>query len=107
METFMAEYDHYLQALVGGTNNQGMTKSWFKCVEHLRGTRHCIMINSFGVDTRQLLVKSVDDERQVLQMAISFKHWDPRDVKAFEKMYGVELRAPDARGGIPTMSPHS
>merc|ERR1711920_820405 len=93
------EYDHYLVALVGGTTDEGITKSWFKCVETLQ-EKHCIMINSFGVDTRKLLVKTVEDERQVLQLAIGFKLWDPKDVGAFEKMYGVKLCQQELLEGI-------
>merc|ERR1712083_531214 len=99
MESFKKEYDHYLVALEGGTTDEGITLSWFKCAEALQD-EHCIMINSFGVDTRKLLVKTVEDERQVLQLAVGFKHWDPKDVGAFEKMYGVKLCQQELLGGL-------
>jgi hypothetical protein len=100
METFQKEYEYYLVALAGGTDDDGIARSWFKCVEDM-AKDHCIMINSFGVDTRKLLVKSVRDERQILQLAVDFRQWAPNDVEAFEKMYGVPLREQDVLQGLP------
>jgi hypothetical protein len=99
LETFMKEYNHYLVALVGGTDDEGITKSWYKLVKALQDD-HCIMVNSFGVDTRKLLLKTVQDERQVLQLAIGFKHWDPKDISAFEKVHGVRLKEADILSGL-------
>jgi len=84
---FKRQHDHYVVALDGATNEDGIVRSWFTCSDFCRENGHCIVLNTFGVDARKVILKSVADERQVLQFASSYATWDDRDVKGFEKIY--------------------
>eukprot|EP00440_Ansanella_granifera_P023040 gb/GFBE01025020.1/.p1 GENE.gb/GFBE01025020.1/~~gb/GFBE01025020.1/.p1 ORF type:complete len:546 (+),score=95.48 gb/GFBE01025020.1/:1-1638(+) len=88
---FREVYDHYLVSLEGSTDDAGITRSWFACYKHLLAGDHCIVLNSFGVDTRKIIVKTCKDERQVLQVAVNTELWTPKDVNAYEKMNAVSL----------------
>merc|ERR1712232_135081 len=65
LEHFQTMYDRYLVSLVGGTDEEGITQSWYKLYTNLTAGGHGIVLNSFGVDTRKVIVKTVADERQV------------------------------------------
>lgn len=91
IETFKQMYDHYLVSLVGGTDEEGITKSWYRLVENMNAGGHSPILNSFGVDTRKVIVKTVRDERQVMQFAVNTELWGAKDVKAFEKTYEISL----------------
>jgi hypothetical protein len=92
---FQQMYDHYLVSLVGGTDEEGITLSWYKLYKNLTAGGHSIILNSFGVDTRKVIVKTVVDERQVLQFVVNVELWGPKDIKAFESVYeGLTLPAP-------------
>jgi len=89
MDHFQEMYDRYLVSLVGGTDEEGITRSWYKLHTNLSAGSHSIVLNSFGVDTRKILVKSVPDERTVLHMAIDVDLWGAKDIKAFEGTWGA------------------
>lgn len=89
MKHFKDRYNQYLVSLVGSTSEEGITKSWFQLYNTLKTGGHCIMMNSYGVDTRKVIVKTVADEREVLQLVVNFQEWDPKDMYAFETMYAL------------------
>jgi len=48
---------------------------------------HSIIVNSFGMDTRRVVLRSVDEERLVLQVTINFEQWGQRDKLAYVDTY--------------------
>jgi hypothetical protein len=86
---FKDRYNQYLVSLVGSTTEEGITKSWFQLYTTLKTGGHCIMMNSYGVDTRKVIHKTVSDEREVLQIVVNFREWDPKDIYAYETMYAL------------------
>lgn len=85
---FRELYERYVVSLVGGTNQEGITKSWFRCFNEQSAAGHSLVLNTFGMDSRKIIWKTVDDERQVLQMCVSFDKWDSKDKAVFNTMYG-------------------
>jgi hypothetical protein len=89
VDEFKRQYNRYLVSLVGGTNEDGIAKSWFKFYNTRANHGHCTMLNTFGLDGRKVIIKTVSDERQVLHFASCYTKWEARDVEAFEKIYGL------------------
>lgn len=87
-EKFVEKYERYLVTLRDSTNNSGITNSWFRVYESLK-REASIVLNTFGVDTRKVLECTLEDGKKVLHITINFRNWDPKDVKAFEAMYGA------------------
>lgn len=88
---FKEMYERYLNTLVGGTDEDGITQSWYKLHTNLTAGGHSLVLNSFGVDTRKVIVKTVSDEHQALHLCMNFELWSPKDIKAFEGIYNVTL----------------
>jgi len=88
LDSFKELFDRYAVSLVGGTTQEGITQSWFKTYEKQSAAGHSLILNTFGMDSRKVIIKTVDDEREVLQMCVSFDKWDARDKALFNKMYG-------------------
>lgn len=91
VQNFTDLYEHYIVALVGSTNDVGLTKSWFAFYSHAIGAGSPIAINSFGMDMRATVIKTVADEREVVYMTVAVNEWGPKDMAAFKKAYGVTL----------------
>mmetsp|Transcript_157609 Transcript_157609/g.278157 ORF Transcript_157609/g.278157 Transcript_157609/m.278157 type:complete len:553 (+) Transcript_157609:104-1762(+) len=96
MEEFQTLYEHYLKSLCGSSDEDGITQSWYKVYKYLIAGGHSLVLNSFGVDTRKVILKTVSDERRVLQMIVNVELWGPKDIKAFENIY--ELSLPKCEG---------
>lgn len=88
---FQALYEHYLQSLTGSSDDDGITQSWYKVYKYLSAGGHSVVLNSFGVDTRKVILKTVPDERRILQIIVNAELWGPKDVKAFENIYELSL----------------
>eukprot|EP00928_Gymnodinium_smaydae_P062956 TRINITY_DN46679_c0_g1_i1.p1 TRINITY_DN46679_c0_g1~~TRINITY_DN46679_c0_g1_i1.p1 ORF type:complete len:545 (-),score=67.48 TRINITY_DN46679_c0_g1_i1:257-1891(-) len=89
LDGFKDMYERYLISLVGGTDEHGITQSWYKLYTNLSAGGHSVILNSFGMDTRKVIARTVLDERQVLMVAANIKLWSPKDTKSFEATYGV------------------
>jgi hypothetical protein len=89
IKNFQELYERYSTTLVDGTDQEGLTRSWFHCFEYLHSGGHAAILNTFGMDSRKVIVKTVPDERRVLQMAVSFDQWGEKDRAAFKNLYGV------------------
>lgn len=88
---FVADFERYL-LMLDHESMQGCTRSWFKCYETLaKEKRHAVVLNSFGVDTRKVVLATVPDERQVMQITVNYNLWSDRDVKKFESQYRGQL----------------
>lgn len=102
-EFFSAYQDYWgeLQKLEKeqGPVSKGITSSWFHCFNSLRAdkeSRHAVIINSFGMDTQHVVVRSVIDPRRVHHVAINFELWSERDASRFKQQFDAEALPPHA-----------
>mmetsp|Transcript_57043 Transcript_57043/g.102104 ORF Transcript_57043/g.102104 Transcript_57043/m.102104 type:complete len:280 (+) Transcript_57043:2-841(+) len=79
-----AEYTEELKVQVSA---DGIPNSWFKFYNRMKYCGHSIIVNSFGMDTRRVVLRSVDEERLVLQVTINFEQWGQRDKLAYVDTY--------------------
>jgi len=90
-EVFLHSYNQYLEALANDVNEDGITRSWFTVFKRLRvGDAYpssAIVLNSFGVDTRRVVLATVPDEKEVIQITVNWDHWDERDMQKFSKQF--------------------
>mmetsp|Transcript_13579 Transcript_13579/g.29882 ORF Transcript_13579/g.29882 Transcript_13579/m.29882 type:complete len:458 (+) Transcript_13579:107-1480(+) len=89
-EVFMEAYNDYLEAVAKDINKDGITTSWFKVWDSLKEGRHTVVLNSFGVDTRKVILATVPDEKKVLQITVNYALWDERDTQKFESQFAAE-----------------
>jgi hypothetical protein len=82
LDGFRTLFDEYCIALKRDTTKDGIAYSWFSVFEVLKG-RHTVVLNSFGVDTRKVVMATVPDEQRVLQVTVNYELWDERDVTKF------------------------
>lgn len=86
-EDFFNVYEEYLQELSRHATVDGITKSWFILYESMTRGGHAVILNSFGVDSRRVVQKSVPDEREVLQITVNHKMWGKRDLDAWNAQF--------------------
>lgn len=86
LAAFQQLFQEYLVALQRVTTKDGIAISWFRVFEGLKG-KHTVVLNSFGVDTRKVILATVPDERRVLQVTVNHELWDPPDVTQFEGQF--------------------
>merc|ERR1719356_625826 len=86
VEDFVDMFEEYRGTISNGIDSNGITQSWFRCYDALKD-EHALMLNSFGVDTRKVILATGPDESKVLQIAINYELWDGRDVEKFEKQF--------------------
>mmetsp|Transcript_63445 Transcript_63445/g.112804 ORF Transcript_63445/g.112804 Transcript_63445/m.112804 type:complete len:500 (+) Transcript_63445:164-1663(+) len=96
-EKFNKTYEEYCTTLADGATERGITKSWFKCWEHLRKKKHSCCLNSFGIDARKVLCQTVDDENDVMHLTVNYKLWSDGDKEKFQKEYGFDVKQPRQR----------
>jgi len=84
--SFHQMFEDYFVALQSDISKDGIASSWFQVFEGLKG-EHTVVLNSFGVDTRKVILATVPDEHHVIQVAVNYELWDARDVKKFESQF--------------------
>lgn len=85
-ERFESLFQKYYTALEKETTKDGICASWFRVFEKLKD-RNSLVLNSFGVDTRKVVLATVPDESQVIQITVNHELWDARDAKKFEQQF--------------------
>lgn len=98
-EDFFAVYEGYMNELhkqerAQGKDACGITVSWFKCVSKLRQGRHAIVVNTFGMDSFKIVIRSCRDARRVPHMAVNYESWSERDLKKFSAQFESEVLPP-------------
>jgi hypothetical protein len=79
-------FNHYLGALEKVQTKDGLAQSWFRVFDSLR-ERDTMVLNSFGVDTRKVILATVPDESRVLQVTVNHGMWEERDVKKYASQF--------------------
>jgi len=92
-EEFLASFRTYLSELqtcrgggVGatGAGATGITESWFRCMRKCRDAGHAVVINSFGVDTQEVVRRSAPSRAgDIVHVTMNFEMWSDRDAKMF------------------------
>lgn len=85
-ERFYELYTDYVAAIERDVNEEGITSSWFECFKQVKA-KHTVVLNSFGVDTRKVVVATGLDEKKVLQIAVNYELWDARDKQKYEALF--------------------
>lgn len=94
-EAFKSAFDRYLVVLKGDVLDAGIARSWFACYQGMKNAGHSAVLNSFGIDTKTVVEKTVPNVSEVLQLTINFDLWDARDAKSFKSQYcSVSKSAP-------------
>merc|ERR1712060_527903 len=101
MESFRSNFEDYLRNIGNATDKDGVVGSWYQIYKDLTGgalwpgdvDKHCIFLNSFGVDTRKVVTATVKDETQVIQVAVNFELWEQRDVEKFKAQFTNPARS--------------
>lgn len=96
LDLFMGLFRNYIQKMGNATHKDGIASSWFKCFEAMK-TKHSVILNSFGVDTRKVILASTPDENSVLQVAVNYDKWDQRDSKKFGEQWDEKKKKDDKK----------
>lgn len=107
IEEFVAAYEGYVRQLRkqgSSREHHGITNSWFRCLRQLQDGGHTAVINSFGMDTQKVVVRSVADSQSVMHVAVNFEMWTERDASKYaaqfkEAMDSLTPTASPKRGG--------
>lgn len=86
LEASQELFKEYLVSLEKVISKDGIAGSWFRVYDALKG-RHTVVLNSFGVDTRKVILATIPDERSVLQVTVNYALWEERDVQKFEGQF--------------------
>lgn len=88
-EAFMDLYKRYREQMNQVVNHNGITASWFKCVDAMQEGGHSVIILSFGMDTRRVVLATVGDdhERRVPHLTVNLELWSERDSKKFVEQF--------------------
>lgn len=87
-KTFESQYCSYLHEISDDVITDGIASSWFQFFAAMqRHGHHTVILNSFGVDTRKVVLATVPDERQVMQVTVNYELWSKQDVHKFEEQY--------------------
>lgn len=97
-QEFFSVYKDYMAELRRQDQEQGdsggITGSWFRCLAALRESRHAVVINSFGMDTHRVVIKSARDARRVIHIAVNVELWSERDTSKFKAQFESEELPP-------------
>lgn len=86
-DTFRESFERYLAVITDQKLDHGITQSWFVCYEAMRSLGHTAVLNSFGIDTKTVVEKTVADVSEAMQVTINYNLWDDRDAKKFRTQY--------------------
>jgi len=85
---FRQQFATYSAQLTDSLVESGITRSWFKFFAAIEEQeRHSVVLNSFGVDTRKVVLATVPDETKVAQITVNYELWGTQDVQKFEAQY--------------------
>jgi hypothetical protein len=86
VKQFSEQYQAYLKPVHESVTKDGIATAWFSCFEALRD-KHVFILNSYGVDTRKVVLATVNDERPVIQITVNYEDWNSKDVQAYNKQF--------------------
>jgi len=87
VDSFRAQFRTCLAEFSDDLLSHGITRSWFNCFQSVQNHGDVVILNSFGVDTRKVVLATVPSERQAMQIVVNHELWESRDVAKFELQY--------------------
>lgn len=84
---FLKKFKIVLEEISRHPSSDGIPRSWFSCHDFMTSAGHSIILNSLGTDTQRIVLNSVCDRRQVLQLTINFKEWTQRDIDSWSSQF--------------------
>mmetsp|Transcript_115960 Transcript_115960/g.368823 ORF Transcript_115960/g.368823 Transcript_115960/m.368823 type:complete len:570 (+) Transcript_115960:43-1752(+) len=90
IEDFVVAYEGYVLQLrkqETGREHHGITTSWFRCLKQLQDGGHTAVINSFGMDTQKVVVRSAEEAHSVMHVAVNFEMWSERDASKYAAQF--------------------
>eukprot|EP00928_Gymnodinium_smaydae_P071065 TRINITY_DN54747_c0_g1_i1.p1 TRINITY_DN54747_c0_g1~~TRINITY_DN54747_c0_g1_i1.p1 ORF type:complete len:448 (-),score=73.90 TRINITY_DN54747_c0_g1_i1:62-1357(-) len=86
-ESFKRLWNDYHEGFGKVVGADGILRSWFRLVEALDMERHSVVLNSFGTDTRKVMLATERVDAEALQVVVNYDKWDERDVAKFAKQF--------------------
>jgi len=86
-EFFPKLLKEYQEEIGNATSIDGIPMSWFNAVDWMQKERHTVVLNSFGVDTHRVVMRSVPDERLVQHIVINFDLWSEHDRSSWKSQF--------------------
>jgi len=84
LEAFQRLFQEYIVSLSNVINPDGIAHSWFQVFERVAAKGcHTVVLNSFGVDTRKVVVATIPDEQHIIHVTVNYHMWDDRDQQKF------------------------
>eukprot|EP00451_Oxyrrhis_marina_P019847 CAMPEP_0204342744 /NCGR_PEP_ID=MMETSP0469-20131031/24368_1 /ASSEMBLY_ACC=CAM_ASM_000384 /TAXON_ID=2969 /ORGANISM="Oxyrrhis marina" /LENGTH=236 /DNA_ID=CAMNT_0051327719 /DNA_START=41 /DNA_END=748 /DNA_ORIENTATION=- len=74
------------------TVRKGIVRSWFELYRKYR-KEHLIMLNTFGVECRRLILETVKREDKVTLWTVNYQQWEPFDQERFKEQYDISNTA--------------
>merc|ERR1719428_255457 len=93
LEDFDRIYRSYLD-MMNRTVRKGVVRSWFELYRQFKND-HLLMLNTFGVESRRLILETVENEEDVTFITVNYYRWDDHDRAKFEEQYMM----PTSQGG--------
>lgn len=92
----MQSYRQYTTAIENDISEDGITRSWFTVYEMLanRVPSSVVVLNSFGVDTRKVVLATLPDETGVMQVTVNWDLWEDRDMQKFKEQFEAKQVIP-------------
>lgn len=97
-QEFFSVHSGYMESLKKqdqqGAGAHGIVTSWFRCFAMLQRSGHACVINSFGMDTHKVVMRSASNPRKIIHMAVNFESWSERDIGKFKEQFLDEALPP-------------
>mmetsp|Transcript_120663 Transcript_120663/g.341194 ORF Transcript_120663/g.341194 Transcript_120663/m.341194 type:complete len:436 (+) Transcript_120663:69-1376(+) len=88
---FKLQFQTYMAAVSTVLSKSGIATSWFRCFDALQSRGHAVVLNSFGIDTRKVVLATVPDERRVMHITVDYELWHKCDVVKYESQFAGQL----------------
>eukprot|EP00746_Dinoflagellata_sp_MGD_P009917 gnl/MRDRNA2_/MRDRNA2_120324_c0_seq1.p1 gnl/MRDRNA2_/MRDRNA2_120324_c0~~gnl/MRDRNA2_/MRDRNA2_120324_c0_seq1.p1 ORF type:complete len:1026 (-),score=208.12 gnl/MRDRNA2_/MRDRNA2_120324_c0_seq1:221-3259(-) len=85
VEDFLRLYRMYSD-MMSRTVRKGVVRSWFELYRQFKDD-HLLMLNTFGVESRRLILETVENEDDVTFITVNYYRWDDHDRAKFEEQY--------------------
>jgi hypothetical protein len=102
LDVFEKQYEGYGKVMDKHVADTGIVSAWYTMVEKaliadddskpldpMAPGPHLVMINTFGVDSRKLVLATLDKEEKVTLTTVNYEKWSMRDMKRYEAQYSL------------------
>lgn len=68
----------------------GIPRSWFIAYEQWRAGQHSVIINTYGANAKKVLMRLVEDVREVIQVTVNYEMWSESDRHRWKAALGID-----------------